>query len=217
MSSCTVSRYNNLLAINEADELLNGQLAAANILRHDFLSLLAALFVGEKLHTYYSPCLLHKHYFLKEGEKMVADGNSTMPSTEIADDRVVAERWYPNGEEMEYRVGNQNISLPPPPAPDFMDKFKALTERYGVDVVGVCHIPPVEELTPDSVFLEITGVRDREQVVKMVPCDSLLDGGVYESCWVVTMEGSGPASNCRVVCAQGQEGCKPKPSEGCEY
>ncbi|KAF4622031.1 hypothetical protein D9613_009526 [Agrocybe pediades] len=184
MSRFSVSRYNNLLGVDEADKKLNKQLADAKISRHDFFSQLANLFLEENRHIDYSPCLLHRHFLLEEGEKMVADGNSTMPST---DDSVVPERWYPDGEEMEHRVANPNIALPPPPPPEFMAKFKALTQRYGIDVLGVCYVPPVEELPPMSIFRETLGSRDREEVIQVVPKDdSSLGGPFYASCWVVT-------------------------------
>ncbi|KAF9557529.1 hypothetical protein CPC08DRAFT_710330 [Agrocybe pediades] len=200
MSRFSVSRYNNLPSIKEADEKFDRQLADAKISRHDFFSHLAKLFVEENRNANYSPCLLHKHHLLEEGEKMVTEGKSTKPSR---DNRVVAERWYPDGEEMEYVLANQltqHISFPPPPSSEFMDKFRASTQQYGVDVLGVCLKLPWEELPPNSLFLEMTGAKDREQVVEIVAIDSVVEENAYETSWNITTQGPEVRIFCNRIC-----------------
>jgi hypothetical protein len=187
MGKFSVATYNELLAIEPADECFNQQLASAGITRAQFLSQLAPLFLEKENAGRYAACLIHHHFCLENSERMVANSNSTMP-TKNTSANILAERWSCTGEEIEHRFTDDPNSLPPPPSADFFARFKSITDANGIDNLGVCFTPPLEEVAAGFIFFETPGPRDREQVISIVH-RSYLEGvkGAYETGWVPTV------------------------------
>jgi hypothetical protein len=202
-----VAEYNKLLHISEADSLFEQQLVSAGITRGQLWSQLAPLFLEKTNVGRYAACLIHRHYLLKDGERMVTNGNSTRPSTDTSVN-IVAERWLSTGQDIEYRFTDDPASLPPPPSANFLARFKSITDANGIDILGVCYSPPIQDLAPGFIFLEKAGLRDREQVITIVPYTSL--GNAYQACWVarVNVDDLSPSMFCGTSCASDEPGCK---------
>lgn len=184
-----VVSYNQTDLIREANERFEKQLASVHISRAEFFAKLAPLFVEEVNAGRYAACLIHRHYLLTDGERMVTTGDSTKPSKDISPN-IVPESWLATGEAFEYRYIDNPASLPPPPSADFLAKFKSITDAYSIDTIGICYTPPVEELAPGFVFLEVAGTLDREQVTKAAPVSSLTASS-YEAIWITKINSNG--------------------------
>ncbi|KAF8804301.1 hypothetical protein BYT27DRAFT_7194473 [Phlegmacium glaucopus] len=182
MNQFDVAKYNSLLPVGDADTLFNEQLNSAGITRRQLFSQLAPLFSEGENAGRYGTCLVHRHYLLMDGERMVTTNNSTMPTLD-ASVNIVADRWYSTGGEFEHRFTDNPTSLPPPPSADFFDKFRSIINANGIDILGVCYAPAVGELAPGFIFLEGGGAQDREQVLTVIPTSSRPYGG-YEASWV---------------------------------
>jgi len=187
MGKFDITTYNNLLPVKVANARFAQQLSTANITRKKLFSDLAPLFTDNDGNPLpYGACLLHRHYSLNNGERMVANGNRTSPST--MSDNIVAERWFPNGDEVEHRFTDNPAYLPPPPSADFMASFSTIINAYGIDTLGVCYAPGADELAPGYVFLEKDGAGDREQITITVTKQSLQDQlKSSEAAWVPTV------------------------------
>ncbi|KDR70690.1 hypothetical protein GALMADRAFT_282143 [Galerina marginata CBS 339.88] len=192
MSQFTFSQYNKLPLVAVADALYNQQLAAAHITRDKLLSLLAPLFLQDENAGRYAACLIHRHYLLQEGERMVANGNSTQPSKDTSDN-IVPDCWLPTGQAVEYRFATvtDRATLPPPPSKEFFNSFKKITDLYGVDMLGVCYLPEMDQLKDGFVFLETAGSGDREQVISIVSESEIAvanSNQIYQTAWVTTFD-----------------------------
>ncbi|KDR72391.1 hypothetical protein GALMADRAFT_213379 [Galerina marginata CBS 339.88] len=181
-----IKTYNNFHPIAAANARFDKQLSYSGITRAELFSELSELFLEGVNAGQYAPCLIHRHYCLNEGERMVTSSNSTRPSRDRSLN-IVAERWLKTGEEFEYRFTDNPASLAPPPSIAFMARFKSIVEENGIDVLGVCYAPTPSELAPGFVYSETVGQGDREQVLNIVHQSSLQGEKTYQTSWVPTL------------------------------
>jgi hypothetical protein len=199
MVSFDVTSYNNLPLVADADARFKEQLASAGLTREQLLSDLAPLFMEAPYAGLYAACLIHRHYSLKDGERMVTVDHSTKPSTDTSP-QIVAECWSSSGEEVEHRFIDNLTSLPPPPPVDFLAKYKSILDSHAIDVLGVCYAP--DKPADGFIFSESGGLGDRERVTIIIH-HSDRSGNSYDVIWLVTRDPDGP---CRVIVACGCDG-----------
>jgi len=209
MADITVQTYNKLHSISCSHERFIQQLKAACITQEQLFSELALFFQENDPSHDYALCLIHRHYSLNEGEKMVSNGDSIAPSMERTPN-IIPERWFSNGDAMEYTYCKDLASQIPPPSPEFFAKFHSIVSFYNIDTLGVCYMSYLKGLATDWIYLECSGTRDREQVVKIVPQYMAGDAHTYSAIWIPIRNPSGMiAMRTCASCASGQPGCKP--------
>ena len=182
MASFDVSAYNDLPSIAEADARLEDQLASAGLTRTQFFSKLTPVFLEAPYAGRYAACLIHRHYSLNDGERMVANGPSTKPSTDTSPN-IVGERWASNGEVIEHKFTDDPASYPPPPPAEFFAKFKSILDAHGIDILGVCYAP--SKFQDGFLYLESTGSGDREQITNLVHCSAPQLEHSFEAAWIL--------------------------------
>ncbi|KDR72392.1 hypothetical protein GALMADRAFT_213380 [Galerina marginata CBS 339.88] len=204
----SIRNYNTIRTIAQADQVFDEQLdrsPGGPITRDEFFSDgdLVKLFQG----TPYAVFLVHRHYALKNGERMVTTGNTSQPSTDL--NNMAPERWFSTGEHFEHRSTNDGSNLPSPPSDDFLNHFREIISEKGIDGLGVALAPDVPSLQPGHVFLEQPGKGDRQQVVTQVP-DSLVESpDIFQSSWV-PLDGSATLS-CKHNCQNCYDTTPPLP------
>jgi hypothetical protein len=209
MSKFDVAAYNQLLLIHEADNRFNDQLASAGITRPELFSQLAPILLEGEHAGKYAICLLHRHYSLNKGERMVTNDLVTKPSTNTSP-RVVAERWSCTGQEIEYRLINDPASLPPPPSSELLSKVKSILDAKGIDILGVCYAP--EKLADGFEFMEVSGPGDRVQILSIVHVSTVDPYESYQAVWIAAVD---PSDNTHVLrcgtnCGKGVNGAPHK-------
>ena len=200
MGGFTVEKYNQLLSIGEASSRFKHQLKSAGLTDTQLFAELTPLFTNENTSGPYSPYLIHHHFSLKEGERMVSHGNRSAPSTDTSPN-IVPECWLNTGEEIEHRYVDDLGSTPPPPSTDFISKFKAMLGKYGIDILGVCYTPQVDVLTPGFSFLETLVIEERTHIINQVPASSIDPFTTSPSAWVLTQDSCRPKTRCATNCA----------------
>lgn len=206
MSNFDIIAYNNLPFVADADARFKKQLASAGLTREQLLSELAPLFLESPYAGRYAACLIHRHYSLKDGERMATTDHSTKPSTDISP-QIVAECWSSSGEEIEHRFTDDLTTLPPPPPVNFLAKYKSILDSYSIDVLGVCYAP--DKVADGFIFAEVEGHGDRERVTNIIHHSARSDKS-YDVMWLVTRNPGGVSVIITVGCCDG-EGCCEKP------
>jgi len=192
-----IDTYNNLPLVSDADALFNKQLASAGITRNQLFSKLAPLFVEDANAGRYAACLIHHHYDLKPGERMVTNNLSTKP-LEIGSDsfsaNIIAQIWLRTGEAIEYRVvtDSSTANLPPPPPAEFFEKFRSLLDPIGIDILGVCLADA--ELEDGFIWQESDGPGDRERIFTIIPRTAKPAPGYYEVTWIPKLDKDGQST-----------------------
>jgi len=198
-----VARYSNLPFVADADARFNEQLASAGLTREQLFSKLGPLFLGSP----YAACLIHRHYSLNDGERMVTIGESTQPSTDTSR-QIVAECWSSSGEEIEHRFTDGSTTLPPPPPFGFFTQYKIILDSHAIDVLGVCYAP--DKLADGFIFSESGGLGDRERVTTIIHHSARSDHS-YDVTWLVTCNTDG-VYEVTTACGCNGTGCaKPCP------
>lgn len=198
-----VQAYNQLLIIDEADSQFKQQLSAAGISREDLFLQLAPLF-AKKEQTGKKPygiCLLHRHYLLNDGERMVSSGNSIQPSTDKSPN-IVADRWFASGQEFEHTCAEAPLY----DIPSFLSEFKAINDVHGINILGVTYIPDLDNLGEEFTMFEEKGSKDREQITTIVRQSSLNPDTTIEATWIIHGD---PNQPCRGRCTSVCNGCPP--------
>ncbi|KAF8875342.1 hypothetical protein CPB84DRAFT_446990 [Gymnopilus junonius] len=203
MDDISASLYNALPLIQHSSARFDEQLASARLSRTEFFSELAPLFEEKGYTKQYAVCLVHRHFLLEEGERMVANNKSSAPTRDKSDN-IIPERWLKTGEPFEYRVIDDVNPLSPPPSVDFFAKFKSVLDRFAIDVLGICAIPR-DELPPGYWLLETQGIGERELLTNRVPFASDVKS-TFHSSWVMEKGGTVlkycyfPMHGCQVQC-----------------
>ena len=214
--------YNRLPLVSDASTLFDKQLASAGITRNQLFDKLAPLFVDGNGTSQYAACLIHHHYDLKPGERMVSTNLATKPlamgSPEFNSStaNVIAHCWLRTGEAIEYRLisesnpPNSTRSFPPPPA-EFFRNFRALLDPMGIDVLGICYAD--SELEDGFISLETDGPGDRERVFTIIPRSEKPAPG-YEVTWIPKYSENGESY--KMVCACNcTDSCTERPVHSC--
>jgi len=201
--------YNKLPLVSDASTLFDEQLASAGITRNQLFDKLAPLFVDGNGTSPYAACLIHHHYDLKPGERMVSNNLTTKPlameSTELNSSpaNVIAHCWLRTGEAIEYRLISESNppkstrSFPPPPPAEFFGKFRALLDPMGIDVLGICYAD--SELEDGFFLLETDGPGDRERVFTIIPRSEKPAPG-YEVTWIPMYSEDGQSYKMKCAC-----------------
>ncbi|KDR71366.1 hypothetical protein GALMADRAFT_214011 [Galerina marginata CBS 339.88] len=188
MSTFDVSAYNDLPFIADANARFEDQLASAGLTRSQFFKKLAPVFLEAPYIGHYAACLIHRHYSLNDGERMVTNGPSARPSTETSAN-IVGERWASNGEVIEFKFTDDPASHAPHPPAEFFAKFKSIVDAHGIDMLGVCYAPG--KLADDYLFLESPGPEDREQVTHLVHSSASENKHSFEASWIPNLSPDG--------------------------
>ena len=185
--------YNSLLSISDAD--------SAFVDRDELFSKLAPLFSREEYRGKYEVCLVHHHFDLKPGERMVSQGLISLPMSSPADDpTIIPERWTAYGVAFEFRkVNSQQEILPPPPA-SLLEEFRECIGKR-TSVLGVCLA--VDRLPEGQVYWETTDDHiARSHVLEIKEqVDLVSHGDLFETCWRPENDGSRTVMACCVVCS----------------
>ena len=200
MGGFSVEKYNQLPSISEASSLFKYQLESAGLTDSQFFAELAPVFTVDDKPGPYSPWLIHHHFSLNENERMVSYGNRSAPSSDTSPN-IVPECWLSAGEDIEHRYVDDLGSIPPPPSADLLCQFEAILDKHGIDVLGICYAPPVDDLPPGFCFLETLVPEERAQIINQVPESSIDPATTSPSNWI--LDGGlrcVPSSRCGVNC-----------------
>ena len=212
----SVDTYNRLPYIWDAAGVFANQLKSSNLTMETLLQKLEPLFSKGDDAGKYGIWILHRHFSLQAGERMVETGDTTEPT--IADSPcIVAERWNAEGRALEYRYIDPLDVIPSPPSAEFMTRFKAEMDAMRIDSLGVCFAPTqqdIEKIKGGYIFLETTNDDGRKQVINAVLRDHPLvkDQSTFEACW--TMSGE-VGCRCNHICQAPSCFKKPDPDPEC--
>lgn len=143
--------------------------------------------------------IIHRHFGLDPGERMVSVGNITKPAAE--DPSHIAERWDQDGNEIEFMQPGADDASNMAPSPDLVKSFRDLMrDSFGVSILGLCRAP--SRLEPGTVWVETTDEPSRAQIVKVGILDELLGKElIYPSIWVTRSPDScDPQLVCNCTC-----------------
>jgi len=198
----SIDTYNSLPSIQKGTRIFDGQLKSSGLTVRTLLDELEPLLSGGDNAGRYGIWIVHRHFRLETGERMVAKGNITEPTTDPSR-TIVAERWNAEGEELEHRYVDDTDGVPPPPSPEFMTEFRAIMEAKKIDCLGVNFAPTkqeMEKLQEGYVFLETTNQHEggREHVLNIVPVDDprFKNEMTFQSCWTMCGNGTPCTHNC---------------------
>ena len=188
-----INLYNQLPSIAAASAVLESKLASSGIALDTLLEKLRPLFCSDEHKGKYGLWLLHHHFDLDEGERMVKNGAISQP-TQDKSSNIVAERWTGTGDEVEHVYANNLTSseVPPPPPQEFIQQFQAITSAYNIDCLGICSAPSDEELkmfNAGYMFVE-SCKQGRKQILTAVSMGDLsLDGdSVFRTTWSLSSD-----------------------------
>lgn len=199
-----VERYNSLSTHLRANERFQCQLTGMQFLESqpsfDFrpalrvlLSELAPVFSNGESPPRYAVWLLHGHFHLKEGERMVSrrdGGRDIMEPTTDTSSRIVPERWNNIGEEIEHRVLADGETAPPHPPCELWNGFRQIMEKRGIDTLGICYAPDetvLDRLRSGHIFLERTSTDNCPECRKHVTTlkfQSMVPDDTTETSWI---------------------------------
>ncbi|PPR03561.1 hypothetical protein CVT26_006103 [Gymnopilus dilepis] len=178
-----INLYNQLLSIAAASAALESKLASSGIALDTLLEKLRPLFCSDEHKGKYGLWLLHHHFDLDEGERMVKNGAVSQP-TQDKSSNIVAERWTGTGDEVEHvyadSLGLNEVPSPPP------------QDAYNIDCLGICSAPSDEELkmfNAGCMFVE-SCKQGRKQILTAVSMGDLsLDGdSVFRTTWSLSSD-----------------------------
>lgn len=130
--------------------------------------------------------IVHRHFRLERGERMVAEGDVAKPVSENLTH--LAERWDHYGNAIEFMQPGAD-QTPQAPSANFTRAFRELMyNKFGVSSLGLCRVG--RRLAPGCIYLETTEVVRRAQITQIVPIgqetlDSEPSGLTYPSSWVI--------------------------------
>jgi len=127
----------------------------------------------------YAVYLIHRHYKLKRGERMVATDRSTRPSTESSPN-IVPHIWSITGEAIKFRFVSDLSTIPPPPSPEFFSKFRPFLDEKLIDTLGVFYTE--NDLKDADIYEEGDFPGDRECIATTIT-ESLAPTDSYEVVW----------------------------------
>ncbi|PPQ90186.1 hypothetical protein CVT25_013316 [Psilocybe cyanescens] len=198
MAKFDVASYNELPMIWDAHRLLSKQLADDKPGRLDALiEALAPLFLTGDERFKFGICIMHRHFDLKDGERMVTVPETdeenlnrvaiTQPSTDTSSN-IVAERWMFDGKEFEHAVVDDPTSITPP-SDEFFEEFRRICKSFGngVDILGICANNMSVIQRHDIFFLELLHpdpTKDRTQAIEQMGPDFVPTSTMRQSAWV---------------------------------
>ncbi|PPQ90185.1 hypothetical protein CVT25_013317 [Psilocybe cyanescens] len=199
MANFDVAAYNELPIISVAHQLLRKQLANDKPRRLDgLINALSHLFLTGDEAFKFGICIMHRHFDLKDGERMVTqtvtDGENpnivaiVQPSTDTSSN-IVAERWMFDGKEFEHAVVDDPVFITPP-SDKFFEEFRRICRSFGngVDILGICAnnmsiIQPHDVFFLESYHPDTT--KDRAQVIEQIAGqDFVRTPSMQQSAWV---------------------------------
>ncbi|PPR03560.1 hypothetical protein CVT26_006102 [Gymnopilus dilepis] len=168
---------------------LDSKLASSGVTLDILLEKLAPLFCNDEPKGKYGIWLLHHHFDLEQGERMVKKGSISEPTIDQSSN-IVAERWSGGGDELEHVYAHNSNDIPLPPSPEFLKQFQEIISAYNIDCLGICASPSqdeVELMKAGYAFLE-TCNPGRKQILTALPVGdpSLDDASVYRAAWSVS-------------------------------
>jgi hypothetical protein len=191
LSSFDTQFYNSLPSISDAD--------SAFIDRETLFSRLAPIFSKEEYCGVYEVCLVHHHFDLKPGEKMVSHGliSLPMPSPSSEDKLIIPERWTAEGQPFEFRkINSEDERVPPPPA-SLLEEFKQCIGALKVPL-GICLAG--ESLGDGQVYFETTDDPSARSHVLEIKNRAEVSRNFFETCWRPERNGSKSVMACCAVC-----------------
>jgi hypothetical protein len=195
LSAFDTQFYNGLPSIEDAD--------TAFVDRNNIFTKLAPLFAREEYRGVYDVCLIHHHFDLKPGERMVSHGSISLPtlsSQESQDDPlIIPERWTAYGDPFEFRKVKSGEEFAPPPPASLLEEFRQCVGDQA-SILGICL---AEGRLPEGhVYWETTNdhvarshVLEIKERVDLADCRSL-----FETCWRPESDGTRIVMTCCAVC-----------------
>ncbi|PPQ90109.1 hypothetical protein CVT25_012274 [Psilocybe cyanescens] len=198
MAKFDVASYNELPMIWDAHRLLSKQLGDDKPGRLDpLIEALSPLFLASDERFKFGICIMHRHFDLKDGERMVTvpekdEKNPNIvaivePSTGTSSN-IVAERWMFDGKEFEHAVVDDPASITPP-SDKFFEEFRRICKSFGngVKILGICanNMPVIPQ--HDIFFLELLHpdpTKDRTQAIEKMGSGFKPTSTMRQSAWV---------------------------------
>ena len=167
--------YNCLLEVGEAAAALKRE--DRHTIFEELTRLLAKYPNSAGSGAQFGICLVHRHFELDDGEKMVSDGNITQP--QFQPESVYPSRWTAEGKPFEF-TRDKTKPLPD----DLPPNFQAIVNKYDVNVLGLYY---VEDPTLIGVGIERLDSSTRSHIVDYV--ESLPSDDHVETDWAVRLLG----------------------------
>jgi hypothetical protein len=176
--------YNKLPLINQANDILQSH---PDVLQ-DVFNKIASLFREKDPSGHFTLSLVHHHYKLNQGERMVSDGHVTSPQKDTSGDPgVIESSWTLASRPYEWTRLTATDSAVPDVHQDLIDGInKELPKSVvGEDlrgVLGVTRAQP-EQLPSEKVWWENLDDGKREHILKIIARENVPTDAIQTS-WI---------------------------------
>jgi len=194
--------YNSLLIVEDAAAALN-RVEDRRTIFEELTRLLARYPNGARSGAQFGICLVHRHFELDDGEKMVSHGNITQPQSQPRSPPIGlyrASRWTAEGKPFEF-TRDETKPLPD----DLPPKFQTIVNKYNVEVLGLHHVK--DPTLPRGVGIERTDPSTRRHIVHYGQKVDQLPPNIVETDWVLQWQHPEmtPLSVVSSVCIEGTQ------------
>ncbi|RXW14360.1 hypothetical protein EST38_g11491 [Candolleomyces aberdarensis] len=175
--------YNNLLVITEADKTFTS--------RQQWFQKLAPLLGRAEVREKYNLCLVHRHFNLQPGERMVATGLVTqpeiVPTSDSAPSDIIPSSWTADGIPFEWkRIKTLEEIVAPPPA-ELVQEFSEVVGEGSVLGLSLAQDP----LPEGEIWCEHPNPDLRQHILEIQTVEALSGGGASDTCWKVKISSDG--------------------------
>ncbi|RXW19801.1 hypothetical protein EST38_g6057 [Candolleomyces aberdarensis] len=170
--------YNNLPSVEDASLIFTN--------RDQWFQRIGPLLAKDE-NKPYALTLVHRHFLLGNGERMIATGLTTKPEAvqNTLDTDVQNSSWNSEGWGYEWQRVKTPRDRVPPPNNDLIVAFQKIFEHDDTNtgkVLGLALRP--EPLAPDYVWWETTRKEARELVIEQKRRSDITDPQTFETCWI---------------------------------
>lgn len=197
--------YNNLLMVAEADKTFT--------YRQQWFQKLAPLLGRAEFRETYNLCLVHRHFNLQPGERMVATGLITQPEVVPASNStpsdIIPSSWTAAGIPFEWKRVKAPAEIVAPPPAELVRKFSEIVGEDSVLGLSLAQDP----LPEGEIWCEHSNYDLRQHILEIKPVEVLSGGQASDTCWKIKVSSDGGQAEVIFVngckCTEGPHNTKP--------
>ncbi|KAJ2928516.1 hypothetical protein H1R20_g8583, partial [Candolleomyces eurysporus] len=175
--------YNNLLMVTEADKTFT--------YRQQWFQKLAPLLGRAEFRDIYNLCLVHRHFNLQPGERMVATGLITQPEVVPASDStpsdIIPSSWTSAGIPFEWKRVKAPAEIVAPPPAELVREFSEIVGEGSVLGISLAQDP----LPEGEIWCEHSNYDLRQHILEIKPVEVLSGGQASDTCWKIKVSSDG--------------------------
>jgi hypothetical protein len=175
--------YNRLLPIRAAAQAFTN--------RQELFQKIAPLLARAEFQEKYCLCLVHNHFLLQPGERMVATGLVTQPERvpDPTPSDIIPSSWTATGIPFEWTRVNAPEEIIAPPPDELIREFSEIVGEGSI--LGLCLAPgPLPE---GQMWLERLSPDLRQHILEMKPAEEhcIDPASISTACWRVKISSDG--------------------------